>query len=55
MSDLSKPSDAAADSTGPWLVIKKAAGRLLDWFVIQPVIVKLTVLVLVVLIPATAI
>ncbi|MFZ3084216.1 AAA family ATPase [Rhodoferax ferrireducens] len=55
MSDISKPSDAAADSTGPWLVIKKAAGRLLDWFVIQPVMVRLTVLVLVVLIPATAI
>jgi len=55
MSDLSKPNDAAPDSTGPWLVIKKAAGRLLDWFVIQPVIVKLTVLVLAVLIPATGI
>ncbi|ABD67878.1 AAA ATPase [Rhodoferax ferrireducens T118] len=55
MSDLSKPSDAAADSTGSWPVIKKTAGRLLDWFVIQPVIVKLTVLVLAVLIPATAI
>lgn len=55
MSDLSKPSDAAPDSTGPWLVIKKATGRLLDWFVIQPLIVKMSVLVLAILIPATAI
>jgi cell division protease FtsH len=55
MSDLSKPSDAAPDSTSPWLVIKKNTSRLLDWFVIQPLIVKLSVLVLAVLIPATAI
>ena len=55
MSDVSKPSDAAPASTGPWLAIKKAASRLQDWFVIQSVAVRLTVLALVVLIPATAI
>ncbi|WP_296444302.1 AAA family ATPase [Rhodoferax sp. UBA5149] len=55
MSDLSKPNDAASALTGLWLAIKKAASRLQDWFVIQPVAVKLTVLVMAVLIPATAI
>jgi cell division protease FtsH len=55
MSDLSKFGDAAPASTGLWLAIKKAAGRLLDWFVIQPVAVKLAVLAMVVLIPATGI
>ena len=55
MSDLSKPSDAAPASTGLWLAIKKAAGRLQDWFVIQSVAVKLTVLAVALLIPATGI
>jgi len=55
MSDMSKPSDAAPASSGPWLTIKKAAGRLQDWFVIQRGAVKLTVLFVAVLIPATAI
>ena len=55
MSDLSKRSDEAPASPGLWLAIKKAASRLQDWFVIQTVAVKLTVLVVAVLIPATGI
>jgi cell division protease FtsH len=50
-----KPSDEPPASTGPWLAIKKTASRLQDWFVVQSVGVKLTVLVIAVLIPATAI
>ena len=55
MSDLSTPSAAAPPSTGLWLAIKKAASRLQDWFVIQSVAVKLTLLAMVVLIPASGI
>ena len=54
MSELSKSSDAAPSSAGQWSAIRKAANRLQDWFVIQPVAVKLMVLTLAVLIPATA-
>ena len=53
MSDLSKPNDAAPVATGPWLAIKKATSRLQDWFVIQSLAVKLTVLAMAVLIPAS--
>ena len=53
MSDLSGSHDAAPASTGLWLAIRKAAGRLQDWFVIQPVAAKLIVLALAVLIPAS--
>jgi cell division protease FtsH len=53
MSDLSKPSDHAPASTGLWPAIKKAANRLQDWFVIQTAVVRLTVLIIAVLIPAT--
>lgn len=55
MSDLSKPGDAAPAATRLKLAVKKAAGRLQDWFVIQSMAVKLTVLALVLLIPATGI
>ena len=55
MSDLSKPSDHAPASTGLWLAIRKAANRLQDWFVIQSPAVRLTVLAIAILIPATAI
>ena len=55
MSDLSKSSDDASASTGPWFAIRKAAGRLQDWFVIQPVTVKLSLLSMAVLILATGI
>jgi len=54
MSDLSKPSDEPPASTNLWLAIKKTASRLQDWFVIQSVGVKLSVLLMTVLIPATA-
>ncbi len=53
MSDLSGSHDAAPASTGLWLAIRKTAGRLQDWFVIQPVAVKLIVLALAVLIPVS--
>ena len=55
MSDLSKSGDAAPPSTGLWLAITKAANRLQDWFAIQPMAVRLTVLTMAVLIPATGI
>lgn len=55
MSDVSKPGDTAPPSMGLWLATKKAASRLQDWFVIQSVAVKLTVLAMALLIPATAI
>ena len=55
MSDLSKRSDEAPDSPGLWLAIKKAARRLQDWFVIQSTAVKLTMLAVALLIPATGI
>ena len=54
MSDVSKPGDTAPPSLGLWLAAKKSAGRLQDWFVIQSMAVKLTVLALALLIPATA-
>ncbi len=53
MSDLSNSSDDAPASTGPWFAIRKAASRLQDWFVIQPVAVKLMVLAMAALIVAT--
>src|SRR6185436_9459358 len=40
--------------TGLWLAIKKAANRVQDWFVIQTVTIKLMVVIVAVLIPATA-
>jgi cell division protease FtsH len=55
MSDLSKCSDEAPDSPGLWLAIMKAARRLQDWFVIQSTVVKLTMLAVALLIPATGI
>ena len=55
MSDLSKRSDEAPDSSGLLLSIKKAARRLQDWLVIQSTAVKLTLLAVALLIPATGI
>lgn len=55
MTKTSKPSDAARASRGPWLMLKKAAGRLQDWFVIQSMAVRVVVVALAVLIPATGI
>ena len=55
MSDVSNPSDPAPAPTLWWLALKKAPSRFQDWFVIQSVLVKLTVLALAVLIPATGV
>ncbi|MBN8451333.1 MAG: AAA family ATPase [Candidatus Accumulibacter sp.] len=55
MPDLPKPSDAAPATTGLWRTIKKAVRRLQDWFVIQSLVVKLMVLAITILIPATGI
>ena len=52
MSDLSKRRDATMTRGGAWLAIKKAASRLLDWFVVQSVAVRLAVLIMALLIPA---
>ena len=53
MSDLAKPNDTAPAPTGLRFVIKKTASRLQDWFAIQAVAVKLTVLAMAILIPAS--
>ncbi|MFL6581662.1 MAG: AAA family ATPase [Burkholderiales bacterium] len=53
MSDISKSSEDIPGATGFWPIIKKAANRLQDWFVIQTIATKLAVLFIVVLIPAT--
>lgn len=55
MSDLSNPSDAAPAATRLRLAIKKSASRLQDWFVIQSITIKLTVLAVALLIPVTGI
>jgi len=54
MSDISKSSEDTPGARGFWPVIKKAANRLQDWFVIQTIATKLAVLFIVVLIPATS-
>jgi cell division protease FtsH len=53
MPDLPNPSDAAPASPGLWFAITKSASRLQDWFVIQRVAVKLSLLGIAFLIPAT--
>ncbi|MEN9437645.1 MAG: hypothetical protein RIR09_2300 [Pseudomonadota bacterium] len=55
MSDLSNPSDTTPAPAGKWRAIKKAPSRFQDWFVIQSVPMKLSVLSLAVLIPSTGI
>ena len=62
MSDLSpssqptpEASDAAPEQRRPWLGIRKAAARLQDWFVIQSATVKVLVVALALLIPASGI
>ena len=60
MSDLSinpakqEDRDPTGSPASLWLTVKKAAARLQDWFTIQSPTVKLLVLALVILIPATA-
>ena len=55
MSNTPKRSDEAPNSPGLRFAIKNAARRLLDWFVIQSKAVRLTVLAVALLIPATGI
>lgn len=55
MSDISKPGDELPDTPGLWLTIKKTAGRLQDWYVIQTLSIRVTILIAALLIPATAI
>ena len=55
MADLSKPGDAAPAPGGLWFSIKKIFNGLLDWFAIQPLAIRLSVLLVAALIPATAI
>jgi cell division protease FtsH len=55
MADQSKPGDAEPEPTGVWMAIKKVIRSLMDWFAIQPRTVRLAVLVVVFLIPATGI
>jgi cell division protease FtsH len=55
MADRSKPGDANPAPTGAWLAIKKLIRSLLDWFAIQSRTIRLAVLVVVALIPATGI
>jgi len=61
MSDLtpsSKPTPETAEGAppgSPMQVLKKAAARLQDWFVIQSTVVKAMVIAMALLIPATAI
>jgi cell division protease FtsH len=62
MSDLSPSSqptpetaEAAPVPRSPWLVLKKAVARLQDWFVIQSVAVRIVVVAMALLIPATGI
>ncbi len=55
MTDLSKPGDAAAAPSGLWFAIKKVFNWLLDWFAIQPLAIRLAVLLVAALIPATGI
>jgi cell division protease FtsH len=59
MSDLSSnpSSQENREPESPsslWLIVRKAASRLLDWFTIQSAGIKVLVLALVILIPATA-
>ena len=55
MANLSNPDVAAPAPSGLWFDIKKVLRWLLDWFAIQPLAVRLTVLVVAVLIPSTGI
>jgi cell division protease FtsH len=55
MADISKPGDADPDATSLWLAIKKVFRWFLDWFAIQSRTIRLTVLVVVALIPTSAI
>jgi cell division protease FtsH len=63
MSDLSASSTPSSEASGAaaasppslWPAVKKAAARLQDWFVIQAIGVKVMVIIVALMIPATAI
>jgi len=55
MADLSEPGDDPPAPSGLWFAIKKVFSRLLDWFAIQPLDIRLIVLVVAALIPATGV
>ena len=55
MADLSKPGDASPAPGGLGFAIKKVFSWLLDWFAIQTLAVRLSVLLVAALIPATGI
>jgi cell division protease FtsH len=63
MSDLSASPQPAAEaatageraSRNPWPLVKRAAARLQDWFIIQSMAIRIAVIAIAVLIPASAI
>lgn len=55
MSHPAKPAGTTGSAAGLWFALKKSAVRLLVWFEIQPLAIKLATLALVVLLPAAGI
>jgi len=55
MSNVSNLNGGSSASSSLWLSIKKTAARLQDWFALQTIAVKLAIVAIAVLIPATAI
>lgn len=55
MDDQSKPETAAPRQKGLFVALKKTAARLQDWFVIQRLAVRITVVTMAVLVPITAV
>lgn len=58
MADLSSRTESSKDehpAEGWWLALKKAVSRLSDWFVVQGLAVRVLVIALVVLIPASGV
>lgn len=54
MSDERQSARSAGGATGVWATLRKGVNRLQDWFVVQRFWVKVTVLVVALLIPASA-
>jgi cell division protease FtsH len=55
MQNLPKTNPSATAPRGPLVTIRKAVNRLQDWFAVQAIGVRLTVLVIAILIPVTGI
>jgi len=55
MSNVSNPERPSVTLRGAWVAFKKAVSRLQDWFVIQPLAIKLTVLIMAAVIPVAAV